>query len=214
MNGRRPEAEPLLTPAEVATMFRVERTSPTFVERVFAKVDASGDCWEWTAANIDGYGAVGRGSREAGTMQAHRAVWELLVGPIEDGLQLDHLCRNHACVNPDHLEPVTDEENKRRGYSIAVLHSLRDTCGFGHPKDGITRRKDGTSHRYCKTCARLKASARYVPKGPRTHCKHRHEFTPENTYTDGRGCRQCKACKIGRQRAARAVARAEMGKAA
>lgn len=205
--NRTPEPEPLLTPQEVATMFRVDRTSPTFVERVFAKVDASGDCWEWTAANVDGYGVVGRGGRESGTMQAHRAVWELLVGPIEDGLQLDHLCRNHACVNPDHLEPVTSDENKRRGYGMGVLHSLRPTCREGHPKDGIIRRADGTSHRYCKTCRRLDAAAKYVPKGPRTRCKRDHEFTPENTYTDSRGHRQCKACKADRQRQTRVAMR-------
>lgn len=155
------EAEPLLTPAEVAAMFRVDRASETFAERVFSKIDASGDCWEWTRATNHGYGVVGRGGRGTGTIEVHRAVWLLLVGPVGDGLQLDHLCRNRRCCNPDHLEPVTDEENKRRGYGVATLHRLRDTCPKGHPKDGVTHRKDGTSHRYCKTCARQKTMARY-----------------------------------------------------
>jgi HNH endonuclease len=152
--SRVPAAEPLLT-------LPVPRTSPTFALRVLAAIDFDGDCWQWTKATQDGYGVVGRGARGSGTMQAHRAVWEMLVGQIADGLQLDHLCRNRACCNPDHLEPVTAEENKRRGYSVASLHRLRDTCLYDHPKDGIARRKDGTSHRYCKTCARRKSLARY-----------------------------------------------------
>lgn len=143
-------------------LFSVPRASATFAERVFSNVDASGDCWEWTGTpDSHDYGVIGRGGRGSGNISAHRAVWELLVGPIEEDLQLDHLCRNHDCVNPDHLEPVTSDENKRRGYSVASLHRLRDTCLYDHPKDGVTRRKDGTSHRYCKTCARQKSLARY-----------------------------------------------------
>jgi hypothetical protein len=75
-------------------------------------------------------------------------------------MQLDHLCRNRRCCNPDHLEPVTSDENKRRGYSPAVLHSLRDTCLYDHPKDGVTGRFGGPRFRYCKTCARAKTNAR------------------------------------------------------
>jgi hypothetical protein len=197
-------------------MCEVDRTSQTFVDRVFSKVDASGDCWEWTGTldKRSRYGVIGRGGRGTGNMQAHRAVWELLAGPIPDDLQLDHLCRNRQCVNPDHLEPVTDEENKRRGYGISVLYAKRTTCDSGHPLDGVIHLKDGTSHRYCKACARQRSNARYIPKGPRTRCKRDHEFTPENTYTDGRGHRQCKECKIDRQREARTADRASMGRAA
>lgn len=215
MRDMRPE-DRLLTPAEVAVMFRVPRTSPTFPARVFSKIDASGDCWEWTGTldKRSGYGVLGRGVRGAGNIQAHRAAWELLCGSMAADMQLDHLCRNRPCCNPDHLEPVTAEENKRRGYGLGPLYAARRNCGYGHPLDGVTRRKDGTSHRYCKTCARLKGNARYVPKGPRTHCKRDHEFTARNTHTDRRGHRACKACKIQRQRDTRAAVRAEMGKAA
>lgn len=149
---------PLPDPDITVGMFQVPGTSQTFARRVFAHVDASGDCWEWRGAKTNGYGVINRGGEGAGNEQAHRAVWLLLVGEIRDGFQLDHLCRNHSCVNPDHLEPVTAEENKRRGFSPAVLYSKRKTCEFGHPLDGIRRDR---GHRYCITCDRDQQRRRY-----------------------------------------------------
>lgn len=74
------------------------------------RIDAEGDCWEWMGArNGTGYGNIeSRG--------AHRVIYEALVGPIPKGLDLDHLCRNPPCVNPDHLEPVTRSTNLLRGH--------------------------------------------------------------------------------------------------
>jgi len=74
-------------------------------------------CHEWSASrNKAGYGTVGRGYGESKrSMLAHRFVYEMLVGPIPEGMVLDHLCANPPCVNTDHLEPVTRKENKRRG---------------------------------------------------------------------------------------------------
>jgi hypothetical protein len=149
----------------VPPVLPVPGTSSTFVARLFAGIDFSGDCWEWTRATSKGYGVVGRGSRSAGLEQAHRAVWMLLVGPIPDGLILDHLCRNTLCCNPDHLEPVTPAVNKARGYGMSVLHSMRDTCAQGHPKDGRLGARGGkATHRYCKTCARRNSRRQYLSK--------------------------------------------------
>lgn len=82
------------------------------MERIFAKVEVTGFCWLWTAAKTtDGYGLTTLYGRAE---CAHRATWKLLMGEIPKGLQLDHLCEVRACVNPDHLEPVTKRENAKR----------------------------------------------------------------------------------------------------
>jgi hypothetical protein len=199
-----------LDPEIAALLLPVPGTSPSFAERVFTYVDASGDCWEWTGTKDDGgYGVIGRGGRGSGNMPAHCAVWLLLVGPIPEGMQYDHLCRNHGCVFPGgHGEIVTPEENKRRGFSPPVLYSLRETCESGHPLDGRLGGRGGKArHRYCKTCARDRQAAVNALKPPRplrTHCvSGKHPWTEENIYIHPkRGTATCKACKADRQRAA------------
>lgn len=83
------------------------------IDRFFSHVEV-GDCWEWTAGTINGGYGLFQESAGKG-MVAHRWLWLYIVGPIPDGLVLDHLCRNPPCVNPDHLEPVSQAENVRRG---------------------------------------------------------------------------------------------------
>lgn len=192
----------------------VPGTSKTFAARVFHYIDASGDCWEWQGATSKGgYGVIGRGRRGSGNMPAHCAVWSLLVGPIEEGLQYDHLCRNHGCVNPSHGDPVPAEINKERGFSPAVLYSKRETCEFGHPLDGRLGGRGGKAqHRYCKTCARDRQAAVNAlkpPKPPRTHCNSgKHLWVEENIYIHLKsGTATCKACKSERQRDAKEAAK-------
>ena len=138
-------------------------------ERFWAKVDVAGPCWEWRAAiNASGYGKLGR---QSGGVQkhylAHRYAYTQLVGPIPEGLQLDHLCRNRLCVNPDHLEPVTHTENQRRGFSPTFRAARADECRHGHvytAENTYRYVKDGVHHRRCRQCnadaqARRKARA-------------------------------------------------------
>jgi len=111
-------------------------------------------CWLWTAGKSAGYG---RSRYERGkTRRAHRRVYELLIGPVPEGLELDHLCRNRACCNPWHLEPVTHRENILRGESPMALCAKKTTCVAGHPfsKHGhINVRGD----RVCLVCDAIRA---------------------------------------------------------
>jgi hypothetical protein len=161
---------PGLTRAERASLiaawptedfFPVPRASACFPGRVFTRIDVTGSCWWWTGLlDGDGYGFINRGGMGQGNIQAYRAVWELLIGRIPEGLVFDHLCRNHACVHPGHGELVTDEVNILRGYSITALNAKRDLCDYGHPFDNTTTLKSGRVKRTCKTCTSRRSKAR------------------------------------------------------
>jgi hypothetical protein len=121
-------------------------------ERVLEKVAPVGDCWIYTGSvKPNGYGQVGVGSKADGTKTvryAHRVVYEALVGPIPVGLELDHLCRTRACVNPTHLEPVTPTENLRRGMGPAAVNARKTHCARGHDLPPYQRGKK----RFCAPC--------------------------------------------------------------
>lgn len=125
-------------------------------ERFWEKVEAQHplSCWWWTsAASPLGYGAFL--NADGRTVRAHRYAYEFLIGPIPEGLHLDHLCRNPPCVNPDHLEPVTPEENNRRGYGIHSLNRRKTHCLRGHSlAEHALFHKNGD--RYCGACKREK----------------------------------------------------------
>ena len=107
-----------------------------------------GNCWLWTGQlDRKGYGKGKWGNAWYG---AHRKCYELVVGPIPHGLQLDHLCRVHACVRPEHLEPVTNRVNVLRGNVVTALFARPVICPRGHRYDRI----DKNGYRRCSTCAR------------------------------------------------------------
>lgn len=111
-----------------------------------------GGCWEWVGARNDkGYGNF---AIDGKTHTAHRLSYAEAFGSIPTGLELDHLCRNRACVNPDHLEPVTHRENILRGASPAAQHAVKTACHLGHEFDAVNTyiRPDG--RRVCRECRR------------------------------------------------------------
>lgn len=118
------------------------------------------ECWDWPGYKSGpGYGYAWYG---AGPVRVHRAVYELLVGPIPFGYVLDHLCRNRACCNPAHLEPVTQAENLRR----AGVNRRKTHCIRGHPFDEANTIVSKKGDRNCRICTnaghrrRAHASAR------------------------------------------------------
>lgn len=126
-------------------------------ERFWAKVNKTDSCWVWTASR--GGGGYGKFwiNHEQGLRVAHRVSYMWLVGPIPDDLQLDHLCRNRQCVNPDHLEPVTRSENVRRGVGPEVTrarHISKTHCTHGHPLFGDNLYVNPKGWRVCRECMR------------------------------------------------------------
>ncbi len=106
------------------------------------------------ATHPDGYGIVNGAS---GEQRTHRLSYRLWVGPIPQGFEIDHLCRNRRCVNPSHLEAVTHAENVRRA---GLERRGRTHCKYGHPFSHSALKRDGSySHMVCRECSRRRTAA-------------------------------------------------------
>lgn len=120
------------------------------LDRIEAKIvrHANG-CWIWVGARTgSGYGQAWFGGRK---MQAHRLTYEMMRGPIPDGMTLDHLCRVRLCVNPAHLEPVTRGENVLRGEGVTAKRARSVTCKYGHQLVA-DHRPGRAGWRWCPVC--------------------------------------------------------------
>lgn len=188
-------------------------------DRFWSKVSVKDleSCWLWIAStNGNGYGQFmfmvnGRWKPVA----AHRVSYEMTFGEIFSGLHIDHLCRNKLCVNPHHLEAVTQEENnKRMGLTINNLGQymprgsnefivpLRTCCRKGHEFTEETTYTKSDGRRQCRICRRMREGSvsrenyntiRQTKSS--THCKNGHERSPDNTYIRPNGWRECKDCR-------------------
>ena len=143
---------------------------PTTEDRFWSKVNRDGpipefaphlgQCWVWTRA-LDGKGYGKFTLLVEGVwrfLQAHRVAYELLVGPVPEGLELDHRCRVRNCVRPAHLDPVTHEENQRRG----MAGELKTHCIHGHEYtlENTYRPPGKPTSRACRTCMKIRSVTR------------------------------------------------------
>jgi hypothetical protein len=139
--------------------------------RFWSKVDKSGECWTWLGAQTaNGYGRnMFRGRR----IMAHRIAYMLVLGDIPTNFQIDHLCRNRLCVNPNHLEAVTQYENILRSSAPSAVNAQRTVCIHGHAFTERNTYATPDGRRQCRTCIRdrlAKSEARRSTPGGRTPC--------------------------------------------
>lgn len=122
-------------------------------EAVFARladmvVFAANGCIEFFGYHSpDGYGRIGINGRGK-TAMVHRVAYEQVIGPIPAGLTIDHLCRNRCCVNPAHMEPVSNRENILRGETLAAHNHRKTHCVHGH----VLPERDARGRRICRVC--------------------------------------------------------------
>lgn len=129
-------------------------------ERVWR--DGFSGCWHWTLSKTDkGYGQA---HRDGKTKRAHRVSYEAFVGPVPIGLQLDHLCRNRACANPAHLEPVTQRENILRGVAPSAQNARKTHCEQGHEFTAANTYIHTGGKRRCRACHRKRERVRIQEK--------------------------------------------------
>ena len=121
-------------------------------ELFWSRVQKGEGCWFWTAGRIStGYGAFVHYKTRTSVL-AHRFAYNDLIGPIPDGLVIDHLCNNKICVNPAHLRVTTHRENILRGTGQSAINAKKTHCPYGHELFGNNMRYDKRGRRICKAC--------------------------------------------------------------
>lgn len=137
-------------------LYRKTWTRKEFLQ--YVRQDADTGCWVWTRAKSpEGYGIAKRFGTDR---MASRVAYTLFVGPIAVGLQIDHLCRNRACVNPLHLEPVTQRENLLRGVGFPAIRARMTACIHGHEFTAGNTYIKANGTRCCRACNRERKQAR------------------------------------------------------
>jgi HNH endonuclease len=221
-----PEQSRLLALLPPAVMAMQPGTLERFVEK-FTAVDPAGGCWR---REVDptrkGYG---RFSLEGRRYESHVASYMMFVGPVPEGMVIDHLCHDpdecdlgpkcphRSCVNPAHLKPETNHANSMRGTGPAAKNARKTHCMRGHeftPENTYT--PPGGGGRACKTCMYAWSIARTGERKlgdvnrVKTLCPQGHPYDEENTYwtTKGRTCKECQRASLRRSRARKRAKRA------
>ena len=132
------------------------------------KVSKTESCWLWQASkDSKGYGQVRLGARPGKLKYVHRLSYEMLVGPIKDGMVIDHLCKVPNCLNPEHLEQVTQAENVRRGKGNGYREKTHCIRGNEFTPENTRRSGPNNTFRQCITCKITYDKARWESRGKR-----------------------------------------------
>lgn len=174
-------------------------------ERLIRKLEFVQDtgCWEFRGyKDACGYGRM---MADGKSHPAHRVAYEIMVGPIPEGLELDHLCRNPACCNPSHLDPVTHRTNLMRGNGACARNARKTHCPKGHEYTPENTRTPPSGGRWCLACERERSKRRSkggIADAAKTHCPAGHPYSGENLRIDTDGGRRCRACESQRKKTA------------
>jgi len=136
-----------------AAIAKVDHTPARERWKTSYTVDSDNGCWNWTGPIYKGQGHGFIQDGAANRYMAHRYVWEQIVGPIAKGLVLDHLCKNKACVNPEHLEAVPQEINAYRG-GVDGGNAAKTHCSYGHEYSPENTYITNNGWRACRACNR------------------------------------------------------------
>lgn len=205
----------LKTAGTFESRYKQSRHTRPVKDRILEKTTPGwGGCIIWTGGTSDGYGVL---SVNSFGRVAHRALYEILIGPVPEGMELDHTCHTESldcpggrcihrrCVNPHHLEPVTPVENKMRGRSPVVANAFKTHCPQGHEYTDENTYRKSNGQRLCRECRRAQHQAAYVkrPREPRvrkelperTHCRNGHLQDQATAFVDSAGKRRCRECR-------------------
>lgn len=154
-----------------------------FREKILSRiiVDEKTKCWNWQGSNVRGYGTIAEGTKSKGTWKqyyAHRVSYTIFRGDIPDGLQIDHLCRNPACINPSHLEVVSCKENIQRG-EAGIANKSKTHCKHGHEFTEKNTYITKKNQRFCRECGRLKKK-KEREKDPEKYNEYQREYRERN----------------------------------
>lgn len=170
------------------------RRDVTLEERFWSKVEKKKGCWIWLGAKKGRNNAYGKIWNGLFYEAAHRLSYRLKNGSIPEGLHIDHLCRTTLCVNPAHLEAVTNQENVLRGEGPTAINARKTHCIRGHEfaVTGSYKFKDGKACKQCRKDAYAEAMR------TRTHCRMGHRLNDSNLIVMKNGQTRCKVCHLDR----------------